>query len=144
MCVGLNMNSSEFGVLPPHFKGSPICQQDWEKILPGYRSFYPKCFHSVAPFLLASLVYQRKWLSANLHPNHPIFASNVWQSGCLETLEDKVRLGVLNNDETNLCASGIPPYTLLLQRLKCLEDTLDYLQSIILNDMPERNFKECI
>ncbi|KAH9116292.1 hypothetical protein LEN26_012899 [Aphanomyces euteiches] len=136
--AGLNMNSSDFGVLPPHFKGSPLSPQDWEKILPGYRSFYPQCFHSVAPFLLASLVYQRKWLSMNLHPKHPIFSSNVWQSGFLETLEEKVRLGVLNDEEANLSASGIPPYTLLLQRLKCLEDTLECLQSFILNDMPDR------
>ncbi|KAF0728735.1 hypothetical protein Ae201684_013479 [Aphanomyces euteiches] len=136
--AGLNMNSSDFGVLPPHFKGSQLSPQDWEKILPGYRSFYPQCFHSVAPFLLASLVYQRKWLSMNLHPKHPIFSSNVWQSGFLETPEEKVRLGVLNDEEANLSASGIPPYTLLLQRLNCLEDLLECLQSFILNDMPDR------
>ena len=74
--TGLCITESEFANLPPHFDPAAAILEleEWEKILPGYSTFYPESFKQVVPYLLASLVYHKNFLEMYLPKNHPIFA----------------------------------------------------------------------
>ncbi len=101
-CSLIDVNSTEFATLPPHFPpdiGSKgLTEEIWERILPGYNGFFPRNFKAVAPFLLASVVYHRDFLVANLPPTHPLFMQPVWSIGIIDTLRPFVEVGRLKNE----------------------------------------------
>ena len=79
------MTEKEFATLPPHFVETvlpPLSPEEYNQIMPGYGNFPPSII-SVIPFLLASLVYHRKWIEETFDKAHPIFKSRVWTSGLL-------------------------------------------------------------
>ena len=70
---GLPISSVDFTVLPIHFPDAVTNSIfNWELILPGY-SCYPFCFQACLPYLLASLVYHKKWLRENIFVGHALF-----------------------------------------------------------------------
>ena len=54
--TGLPIDSSEFAILPPHFKEA-----------------LPMCMYAVAEFALASVLYHADFLRTNLQRNHPLW-----------------------------------------------------------------------
>lgn len=67
--TGLPLTDAEFAILPPHLnisEGSILTLNQWNQILPGYSSYYLESFRPVIPFLLASLVYHKRFLEENL------------------------------------------------------------------------------
>ncbi|KAH9132716.1 hypothetical protein AeRB84_020987 [Aphanomyces euteiches] len=115
--AGLDMNGIEFAALPPHFTRQALTIAEWEAILPGYRTFYPRGFCSVLPFLLASIVYHAEFLKISLHPSHPFFLSLLWSSGHLAKLKSQVVTGSMRNATSCMIASGIPPHVALSERI---------------------------
>ncbi len=89
--AGLNLNTTEFSCLPPHFDdtggkfsldshshfidllGVVLSTTEWETIVPGYLTFYPTAFRVALPYLLASLSFHKDWLKKTLFPSHPLF-----------------------------------------------------------------------
>lgn len=148
--AGLDINTLEFGLLPPHFDPDEeiLSVADWESILPNYSSYYPHSFRSVLPFLLASLVYHRGWLIGNgadlkghLQEKHPFRASRVVADGWLGKLKDKVHLGTMSNPVTKLTASGIPPHLGLtneIQKLGIRIGTLEQAMTDACDSVPEK------
>lgn len=118
--TGLSMTCIEFSNLPPHFNlsdGPILTLEQWEDIIPGYRTYYPSSFHQVIPFLLASLVYHKQWLVNTLPNAHPLFNSRVWSSPIFDSLSDKVLSGNGHNATSGLTATGIPPHVLIANEI---------------------------
>jgi hypothetical protein len=97
---------------------------EWDYILPGYSTIYPTCFRSAIPYLLASLVYHQEWVARRLPQMHPLFLSNVWRSGYLKKLAPLVQSGYMQNPESGMKATGIPPYVVLFGRVESVDRTL--------------------
>jgi hypothetical protein len=136
--TGLDLNSQEFAVLPPHFNindDTLLSVQEWEDILPGYSTYYPEQFRVAIPFLLASLVYHLDWLKTKLSPNHVLWMQRVYTSNVLEKLKSKVFVGIFANKVTNLKASGVPPYVILNHRLCELECNLVRIEGTIVKEI---------
>ena len=129
--TGINVHGEEFAVLPPHFdlrNGSVLTLQQWEHILPGYTTFFPAEFRVVVSYLLASLVYHRTWLKENLHTDHPLFQQSVWTSGIMDKVAPLVNSGTLDNPETGMTATGVPPYVKLASELAGVKRSLDTMK----------------
>ena len=114
--TGLNINSIDFGALPPHFwteDAAPLLTvQEWVELVPDFER-YPDSFRQVLPFLLASVIYHREWLESNLHRDHPLFISRVWTmpgktagTTRFEELREHVYSGAMHNPKTGLTATG--------------------------------------
>lgn len=108
------LTSPKFAQLPAHFLNKAdeppiLSESEWESILPGYTTYYPKVFRPVIPYLLASLVHHRGFLDRTMPSNHPLRLQRVWTSGILSSLFSRVHTGVGKNPITNLAATGIPP-----------------------------------
>lgn len=72
---GLSLYETDFAILPPHFTDVTVLSTlDLEEMLPGYKE-YPDCYKMALPYLVASVVYHKDWLRANLPPNHLLFNS---------------------------------------------------------------------
>lgn len=114
--TGNSLNNASFADLPPHFdlsRGTVLTTEEWELILPGYSTWYPVNFRHVLPFLLASLIYHRKWIQETFPAAHPLFNQRVWTSGVLERKADGVLSGCMNNATSGLTATGVPPHLVL-------------------------------
>jgi hypothetical protein len=126
--TGLDINSSAFAALPPHFKLSdgdvPLTIEEWEEILPGYSTFYPAEFRHVCLYLLASLSFHSEWLKATLPERHPLFLQPVWTSGVLTRVRSKVHTGQMTNEETGLTATGVPPTIMLANTVEELKEEM--------------------
>jgi hypothetical protein len=137
------MNTS-FAVLPPHFdqsNGNILTVEEWEGILPGYRSFYPVTFRKVCPFLLASIVYHMDWLKDNFPIDHPLFISRLWTSGILERLKSSVHTGNVSNPVTKLCATGVPEYVQLSHDIYSVRNRVAELEVNLggkIDELPEK------
>jgi hypothetical protein len=107
--TGLNVNDTTFGVLPPHFNevdGPVLDLEEWDRILPGYATFYPTEFRAAIPFLLASLVYHCDYLGTTLPRHHPFFLTRVWTEGVLLRLKPKVLSGEIQNSYSGMIGTG--------------------------------------
>ena len=129
------MTEKEFATLPPHFVETvlpPLSPEEYNQIMPGYGNF-PPSFISVIPFLLASLVYHRKWIEETFDKGHPIFQSRVWTSGLLLKLEPLVQTGCGKNDISGMTASGVPGNIVLANRLFEVEKEVSCLRIVVDN-----------
>lgn len=146
---GLCLTSPEFTCLPPHFdmsRGDPLSVEEWEEIVPGYAKFYPDSFRQVLPYLLASIVYHRKWLVENLHANHPLFQTSVWRDGIPERLAGDVLCGYGRNTQSGMMATGIPSTVLLAQEFRDFKGEFVAFKDDLydrINTLPTQ-IKECI
>jgi hypothetical protein len=145
--TGLSLISPEVSSLPPHFavsgdnNDSILTLTEWEQILPGYSSFYPKSFRPVIPFLLASLVFHQSYLAEKLPRNHALFTQRVWTSGILTRLKDKVLTGCGKNEVSKLCATGIPPFVMIAKEVADLRRELTLMNHTMtanINNLPEQ------
>lgn len=139
--TGLPLTSPKFSQLPAHFinkADEPILtESEWEDILPGYTSYYPKEFRPVIPYLLASLVHHRNFLDESLPANHPLRLQRVWTSGILSALSSRVYTGTGKNTTTNLEATGIPPHIVVANQIEELEAKIDEAHSSIKTTLGE-------
>ena len=113
------MNDHTFADLPPHFaSGTPLTTAEWEDILPGYSTWYPQKFRQVLPFLFASLVYHCAWIEATFPREHPIFSMRVWTSGLMGRKAGSVLSGCMQNGDSGLVATGVPPHLVLANKVE--------------------------
>ena len=140
---GLNITNVEFSSLPPHFNtqnGSILAVDEWDNILPEYSTFYPAQFRPVITFLLASIVYHRRWLVSTFPAHHPLFNSRVWTSGIINRLEPLVLSGSGRNTVSLLTATGIPPHIILANEIAKVDGKLEHMKVSLmarLDSLPE-------
>lgn len=126
---GLPLTDRNFAALPPHFLPgeTALSRAVYDDILPGFRD-YPECFRTVTSYLLASLVYHRKFISENLPSDHPIFLSRVWTTGIIDRLESKLHAGCGRNVVSSMTATGVPPTLVIANQMELLSDKVESLQ----------------
>jgi hypothetical protein len=132
---GLSLTDVDFAILPPHFdvsSGPVLSVSQWEDILPGFTTFYPASFRQVLPYLLAALVFHRKYLVEHLPCNHPLFLSRLWTSGIMNSLEDKVHIGIMRNSITKMTATGIPPHIILANEIIGVKEEMKTLREEVI------------
>ncbi len=128
---GLNLNSVEFALLPPHFtKDSELTISDaeWQIIMPNYSSF-PETFRQCAPFFLASLVYHTDFLRSKLSAAHPIFTSQVFATGTIERLRGQAVTGSSKCPLTGMQACGIPPFMMTAVKVDLFQARLEVVEN---------------
>lgn len=113
---GLPSDSYLFAILPPHFtEKDSIIQEALDAIYPTL----PKCLNYVAEFALASLVYHVAFLKKQLHPDHRLFKTPLFQNkNLLGGLSHRVKCSM---SSPVLKASGIPPHTKILAQMMDLQ-----------------------
>ena len=142
--TGLPLTDTSFANLPAHFlkADNGVTTEEWERILPGYSTYYPLSFREVIPYLLASLVYHSVYLQElqSSHPRHPLFLQNVWTSGILEKIKDRVGAGCNRNPVSKMFATGVPPHLVLANRIEEMQTGVNDLRIEIitrLEKLPE-------
>lgn len=142
--TGLPLTDTSFANLPAHFltADNGVTSEEWERILPGYSTYYPLSFREVIPYLLASLVYHRVYLQElqSSHPRHPLFLQNVWTSGILDKIKDRVGAGCNRNPVSKMFATGVPPHLVLANRIEEMQTGVNDLRIEIitrLEKLPE-------
>lgn len=112
---------------------------EWEDILPGYSTFYPKNFREVVPFLLASLIYHQPYLLSlqASSPRHPIFLQRVWTSGVLVQLKDMIDAGCNRNPTSKLTATGVPPHLILANSIVDLRHDMGNMKEEIISKLEQ-------
>jgi hypothetical protein len=95
----------------------------YKDIIGGFGNL-PQCFRPVLPYLVASIVHHREFLTENLAKSHPIFQSRLWLSGLLENLKDNVLLGCGENTISQMTATGVSPTLVLANQLECFTEKL--------------------
>lgn len=139
---GLPLTDVSFANHPPHFLHNNedyMTSAEWEDILPGYSTFYPKNFREVVPFLLASLIYHQPYLLSlqASNPRHPIFLQRVWTSGVLVRLKDMVDAGCNRNPTSKLTATGVPPHLILANSIVDLRHDMGNMKEEIISKLEQ-------
>jgi hypothetical protein len=117
------LTDRRFAALPPHFIiGEALLSDAVYKDIIGGFGYLPQCFRPVIPYLVASLVHHKGFLSEHLAQSHPLFHSRLWVSGLLEKLSEKVLLGCGENTISQMTATGVSPTLVLANQLDCLTD----------------------
>ena len=89
ICAGLDLQSLDFSILPPHFSAHVLEDIDFSAFVPNY-DLYEDSFKTAIPFLVASVCYQVStgWLDANLGA-HPIQYSAFVRQGWSRRLSEE-------------------------------------------------------
>lgn len=123
----LPFTDTRFATLPPHFIRHTVTDEQWLSILPHYHS-YPTSFRTAIPYLLASIVYHKDWLRANLHADHPLFLSRVFTQGHVRELHPYVVCGEFMCGNTGMMATGLPTHLSLTCKLDQVVTRIDGLE----------------
>ena len=142
--TGLDINSTEFSSLPPHFDRQTtelFTPEEWEEFLPGYSTFYPMDFRGVVPFLVASLAYHKTWLEDTLPAGHPLFRCRLWvHRKFREVLVPAVLGGTFYNAQSQMRATGIPCHLIIAQSVETLESRIRSMEDALIaakEEIPE-------
>lgn len=120
--AGLPIDRKEFNVLPVTFAdGQPTLSADtWTQLFPCF-DLFPSNFRPIFRFLLASLVFHRKFLSQTLSSRHPFFSTRLWTSGILNSLHQSVFLEFGQSTVSpGLKATGLPAIHVLVSEVDAL------------------------
>ena len=121
--------------MPPHFAADTtlLSHATFKEILPGFEDF-PTCFKSVVPYLMASIIFHRQYLTATLASSHPLFLSRIWTTGIMDTLQYSVNAGCGTNLQTGMTASGVPPTLVIANELNSLSVRVENLQKSVVEE----------
>ena len=127
--TGLPLTDRIFSSLPPHFLyNEPLLTNEmWKDILPDYEVL-PSSFKAALPYLLASLIYHKAFLTSTLCEDHPLFLTRVWTNGIIGVLEAKVLSGCGRNPVSQMTATGVPPTLVLANQMEALTEKFSELE----------------
>lgn len=86
-------------------------------------------------------MHARDFIRAEFDSRHPIFSSQVWTSGLIDELADKVHVGILENKISKLSATGVPPYHILANEISHLSNRISSLEANVVEQfeqLPDR------
>lgn len=119
---GLDPNSSNFGLLPPRF--ATLVGVNFAEMVSDYNA-YPASFKSVIPYLLASVIYHREWVTRTLPKTHDVFNSRFWRCGWPARLAEKVLDPCpLTCTITNMRATGVSCLTTIMCRMDTMQEAM--------------------
>lgn len=122
--TGLDVNSVDFMVLPPHFKSlTPELLSVIQSVIPQHDR-YPQSFSTTFPYLIASVVFHVEYLNTTLPRTHPLFRSMLFRDLKYRDLMPHVVAGLQYCPHSGMRATGIPPHVLLMGRLDKVEETM--------------------
>jgi hypothetical protein len=137
---GLNINSTEFGVLPPHFSDEGVQMLNdvgLENFIEGYMQF-PATFKRVVPYLLASVVYHLGFLQLHLDKRHPLWFQRIFtkpvqtssQYFCnlVEACKGYILTGNLRCEKSHMQATGLPSHFMLTKEFEKLSSQFTVLE----------------
>lgn len=131
---GLPPDSTEFGILLPHFaEADAVDFNDAAELqFPDLWQAYPHLRGNLAS-AIASLVYHHDWLREHLGKNmdkpHPFFSTSMFRNKeRLLRLRQKVTL-----DSGEVAASGIPPHVNIMKQLRHQESNLQEMAGELRN-----------
>jgi hypothetical protein len=137
----LCMDSTEFSVLPAHFKRDFQC--NWEHILSGFDNL-PSNMQMMAPYLVACLVLHKDYLQQTLPVNNKLFQSRLFSHGDITIsrdnyvtqLSEHVVVRENRSEHSDMVASGVPPQVHMLRQMKNMATSVDSLTKTVssLND----------
>jgi hypothetical protein len=131
VAAGLALDEIEFTALPPRFRPDHfISAEKWKEIYPNYEEV-PKCFRGVLPYLLASLVHHKEFLTTHLPNRHPLFRSTAWTSGLIAELQPFVLSGFQQCELTHMKATGIPPFITQKAEILRLKNLVTTITSLV-------------
>ena len=145
MVVGLDFNSINFAVLPPHFNTATtalLTEDFWRTVLPNFDNL-PTPFKSCLPFLLASVLYHEDFLRIHLPQCHSLWSAPVFANNPLyNELKAGLLLGIGYCDDTYMSATGVPPHLAIAKQVndmitefKGCRKELDELKQLIKVDL---------
>jgi hypothetical protein len=110
ICCGLDLQTLDFSILPPHFTSEVLDTIQFESFVPNY-DMYEDSFKTAIPFLVASVCYQIQtgWIDTNLH-GHPIYYSMFWRQGWGRLLSQPGKISVHRSrcPCCDMSATGVP------------------------------------
>jgi hypothetical protein len=84
----------------------------------------PRDKFQIATFALASVVYHSEFLKTHLPPEHPVFRTVLFRENkIMQSLKPFVKCCMPDAD-SEIQATGVPPYTSILMDIKDLRDKL--------------------
>ena len=116
---GLPTDRPEFAMLPPHFVG--VSEDALSEAL-------GLCFRTgerrqMLEFALASVIYHKEFILRTFPPQHRLFSTALFTEGTtLESLRPFVKCAI--NESGGLCATGIPPHTMILTQMHDLASSV--------------------
>ena len=135
--AGLDPNSRNFAVLPPHFTKAGeerMRKIGYAQVVEGWDQI-PGGFQRVVAKLIASIVYHEKWLRENLGRDHPLFCQLIFtkrivvgevvHANAVEALRGYVVCGYDRCPDTMMQATGIPSHILLGNQMSDLRDAVN-------------------
>ena len=127
----LDLNSIDFGVLPPQFTPAGLLRVGemggWGKFLDHYK-LYPAGIKRCLPFFVASALYHLPKLQEWFPASHPVWGSKMFTTHTMETLVDLSQYVVVRNfscPETGMTATGIPGWVMLKKDLADMSVRMD-------------------
>ena len=115
---GLQVDSSKFAVLPPHFL-DPIDCQVLLAVLPQL-SLHEK-LKALLEHSIASFLYHLEWLRSNLTENHSLFNSRLFES----SIWNQVRTYSPVLCSSRMYSMGIPPHIAMLSEMSSLQSAMN-------------------
>ena len=144
---GLDLTSSDFAILPPHF--IDLNDVDFAQILPvDALSVENPGFLSAIPFLIASVIYHWDWIKATLPPRHSIFYSKIVTLGLVSAWKSKV--SIVSDYQADIRPTGIPMVIAIAKSVDRLSNvTMEKFEAVfeVIEELPERirdSVMECI
>ena len=145
----LPLDQINFSVIAPMFRKSSnelLTEDQWQSIFSFNVSVLPVCFRPVLCNCLASVIFHRRWLEANLSSLHPLFQSAVWTSDLFGYLSENVtELSFGKSSETNMVATGVPRSVSNSIAIMNMEAKIDEMKcairshlDAIMNDLPDK------
>ena len=131
---GLDIMSSNFAILPPHFCIDNLHPTKRRTIMESLRVCFPSLHHrtnllEALEMMLASVVYHTDFLQANLNDQHPLFLTPLFTNKirglrCIDALRELLHFG---NKCSTMTATGLPPH---VNTWTMIEDLREDVQKI--------------
>jgi hypothetical protein len=140
----LNLNDKEFGSLPPHFdkEGIRILESiGYDRLLKGYDKHKPG-YKRCVPFWIALVLHQLPTLKSWWKSDHPVWGALFFQTlhdqGVIDDLRTHIHLGYFKNEDTGLCATGVPKCVAILNEQRTTNTLLRTLPTLIIDTVVEK------
>jgi hypothetical protein len=123
--AGLDANSSQFAILPPHYIGPSTLMRT---VLQNCFSEISDDMNLIAEFAVSSVVYHAEYLKTVLSTDHRLFFTPIFtMPGILNSLMPYIKCGTQSDE---LRATGIPPHISLLAEMKNVTVVLEKFGSL--------------
>lgn len=119
--AGLSLNTYRFAILPPFWPASHLLLLD-EAMAACFPSL-PAGVTAIARMALASVVYHREFLRANMPADHLLFSSPLFALGFADRLAPHVECRLERQGDV-MRTTGIPPLVPILRQMEELRGTL--------------------